>query len=414
MPVYTGIDRSSTQHEVAFLNSAGTLLAHLTIPHTAQGFLRLDALRQQLGVPPDDCFVALETAHHLLIDFLWAHLYTQVYVVPPSITRASRGRYRSSGARDDRSDAFLLADLLRTDRARFYPWHPDSLLTRQIRAQVSLYHHLTRQAVRLTNRLHAVLSRYYPAALHLFNELQAPIALRFFQRYPSPQQAASLSWPAFQTFAREQRYPHPDRLPACFARLQAPQPQASPDTVAIYAPETAQLATLLLDTVQAKTTTLRTLQKLLQLHPDAPIYTSLPGVGDFLAPALLAHLGDDRLRFPSPSGLQALAGTCPVTERSGKHYVVKFRRGCDHEFRYIVQQWARASVRVSPWAVAYYEEVRARGHPPNHAYRCLANRWLVILWKLWQTRQAYDEEYHLRQRALHSQQRRRSLLVVNV
>lgn len=406
MSVYIGIDWSSTQHEVAYLNSAGALLARQTIPHTAHGFLHLDAARQQLGVPPDECFVALETAHSLLIDFLWAHHYTQVYVIPPSITRASRSRYRSSGARDDRSDAFLLADLLQTDRTRFSPWHPDSLLTRQIRAQVSLYHHLTRQAVRLTNRLHAVLSRYYPAALHLFNELQAQIALRFLLRYPSPQKASSLSWSEFQAFAQEQRYPHPSRLPVCFARLQAPQPEASPDTVAIYAPETVQLATLLLDTVQAKVTTLRTLQELFQQHPDAPIYASLPGVGDFLAPALLAHLGDDRQRFPSPSGLQALAGTCPVTERSGKHHLVRFRRGCDHEFRHIVQQWARASTRVSVWAAAYYEEVRARGHSANHAYRCLANRWLVILWKLWQTRQVYDEEYHLRQRALHSQQRR--------
>jgi transposase len=55
----------------------------------------------------------------------------------------------------------------------------------------------------------------------------------------------------------------------------------------------------------------------------------------------LAKFGDDRQRFPTPSSVQALAGTCPVTERSGKRKVIKFRQACDREFRYIAQQWAR-------------------------------------------------------------------------
>jgi hypothetical protein len=42
------------------------------------------------------------------------------------------------------------------------------------------------------------------------------------------------------------------------------------------------------------------------------------GVGDFLAPTLLAKFGDDRERFPHPGSLPSLAGTCPVTEQSGK------------------------------------------------------------------------------------------------
>lgn len=59
-----------------------------------------------------------------------------------------------------------------------------------------------------------------------------------------------------------------------------------------------------------------------------------------LAPALLAKFGDDRARFPTPASVQALAGTCPVTDQSGKRKVIKFRRACDREFRWIVQQRA--------------------------------------------------------------------------
>lgn len=65
-------------------------------------------------------------------------------------------------------------------------------------------------------------------------------------------------------------------------------------------------------------------------NPDHEIYDSLPQAGALLAPALLAKLGDDRARYPNPAILQAVAGTCPVTKRSGKHAHVYFRTACDH------------------------------------------------------------------------------------
>jgi transposase len=128
----------------------------------------------------------------------------------------------------------------------------------------------------------------------------------------------------------------------------------------------------------------------------------LPGAGKLLAPALLTKFGDDRQRFPTPAAVQALAGTCPVTEQSGKRKVIKFRRACDHEFRQIVQQWARCSLAESVWANAYWQQVRPRVGSDNHAYRCLGNRWIAIAWKLWQTQQVYDQTYHLQQRAKHT------------
>lgn len=57
------------------------------------------------------------------------------------------------------------------------------------------------------------------------------------------------------------------------------------------------------------------------------------------------------------------------------------------------------SLGESVWANTYFEQVRPHCNSQSHAYRCLANRWLVIAWKLWQTRQPYDEAYHLERRA---------------
>jgi len=402
MPVYLGIDWSQDKHDAVMLNAAGSRLAQVTFPHSPEGFSRLEATRHVLGVRPQECLVGLETSHNLLVDFLWDREYSQVYVLPPKMVQRSRERYRLSGARSDPSDAFVIADVLRTDRGRLQPWFPDTLLTRQMRAKVSLIDHLTASTVRLSNRLRAVLLRYYPAAVYVFSELTTPLALSFIQTYPTPEAAAGLTFTEFQAFARQHRYPRPRALVKPFARLQAPHPEANPQTILVYQGEAPLLAELVLSMVSAKKEALRELRGLFQQHPDAAIFSSLPGAGDFLGPALLAKFGDDRKRFPSSASVQALAGTCPVTKSSGKWKRVSFRYACDREFRRIAIQWARCSLRQSVWANAYYDRVRPHCRSRSHAYRCLANRWLAIAWKLWQTGQVYIEEYHLRQRALRS------------
>jgi transposase len=187
--------------------------------------------------------------------------------------------------------------------------------------------------------------------------------------------------------------------------MQRSYPEASAETVAVYADETTYLAQQLLELVRRKRALKREMDKQFRQHPDAPIFASLPGAGELLAPSLLAKFGDDRERFPTASSVQALAGTCPVTDQSGKKRVVKFRHSCDKAFRQIAQQWARSSLRRSAWAPVYWEQVRARVSHDNDAYRRLANRWLAIAWKLWQTRQLYDEGYHLRQRLERSKPR---------
>jgi transposase len=401
MQVYIGIDWSESKHDVVAMNAAGAVLAQLTIPHSIEGFLQLTDLQEKLGMNSEDCLVGLETAHNLIIDFLWSRGFGQVFVVPPRVVKSSRTRFRHSAARTDLSDALVIADCLRTDRGRMQPWHPDSLLTQQIRAKVSLIHHLTRGVGRLYNRLRDVLLRYYPAALDVFGN-QSKVWLAFICAYGSPEKAQKLTFEDFRLFARQHRYPNPALLPAAFARLQAPQPVASATIVMVYEDEAHTLARLLLEMKMSKEKALKELKNLFDQHPDAPIFDSLPGAGDLLAPALLAKFGDDRDRFTSPASVQALAGTCPVTDASGKRRVIKFRRACDREFRRITQQWAKASLGKSVWANAYWLKVYSRRGYASHAYRCLANRWLAILWRIWQDGVIYDETYHLQQRAMHS------------
>jgi transposase len=384
------------------INECGEVLQQLVISHTPEGFLELDRARRKMEIEACECVVGLETAHNLLVDFLWDQGYEQVYVLPPNAVKSAQGRYRQSGAKSDASDARLIADMLRTDQGRYMAWVPDLALTRQMRAKVSLIIFLTHSIVRTENRLRAVLLRYYPAALEVFSSLDAQITLAFIQEYSLPQAAAQLTFEQFKVFLKQHRHKQPKKWPGCYARLQRPQPQADPAILAVYSSEARLLANLLGELAHAKTKALQELELLYQQHPDHEIYSSLPGIGPFLGPGLLSKFGDDRHHFPSPSVVQAIAGTCPVTVASGKKNVPLFRLACDHEFRYIAQQWAKQTIHLSPWAHAYYANTRPHCHSDNDAYRRLANRWLAIVWKLWMDRKPYNETKHLKQKALRS------------
>jgi transposase len=311
------------------MNETGAVIQEKVIGHTPAGFMTLDNDRKGLGVEAEQVVIGLETAHNLLIDYLIDWGYGQIYVLPPNLVKSSQGRYAQGEAKDDRRDAQLIADILRTDHGRLHAWQPDSLLTRQIQFESRHLLYLTRMIVRQTNHLRAILLRYYPAALKVFSQLDSPICLAFLSAYATPQKARQLSYEQFCEFLRRHHHTQRRVWPTCYAHLTSEYPVAAADTLLLYSERVQQLVSLLLPFVQAKTTTLRRLKSLFTQHSDAPIFDSLPGVGDFLAPALLAKLGDDRLRFPTPAVLQAIAGTCPVTARSGRSKIVKFRRGCD-------------------------------------------------------------------------------------
>jgi hypothetical protein len=242
--------------------------------------------------------------------------------------------------------------------------------------------------------------RYNPNATRVFSKLDAQIALQFIIAYPTPEHAEQLTYQAFLRFVKQHRYPNPKKLPACFARLQKPQPQADQATVLAFQDEAVRLSKLALQLVRERVTTEGEIRKLFADHPDASIFDSLPGAGDRLAPALLAKFGDNRQRFPTAQTLQSVAGTCPYTKQSGKRKYVLFRRVCDHEFRQITQQWAKASLDQSVWANTYFQLVQPRCKSTSHAYRCLANRWLAIAWRTWQDGVPYDETLHMRRHAL--------------
>lgn len=396
MKTLIGIDWSQKHHDVRIHNEQGACLARFQIGHTQAGFQELEKRIAQANPEPKHCLIAIETAENLLVDFLWSRGY-RLYVLAPSFVDGNRSRQRSSAARNDDSDAALLTEILRTDKHILIPWQPDGPAVRQMRYLLSFIDDLTASIVQYSNRLQALLRRYFPQAVDAFAKVRVPLCLHFLQAYPTPERAAALTFKEFQAFCRQHGDRRRDYQTQRFARLQRAAPEVDQDLLPAFESQTPWLAQQLLNLLQQKQTAINRVQELFAAHPDHPIFASLPGAGELLAPKLLVLFGDRRERLPTPMLIQALAGTCPVTISSGQSHSVRFRRACNRPYRNTTQQFAKASVSHSPWAAAYFDNARGRGHSKSHAYRCLANRWLKIIWTIWQRRQPYDETYHLQQ-----------------
>ena len=395
MKSFVGIDWSKEKHNVHLENERGEVLVRFEIAHSAAGFQELHQRLEGITSRPEETLIAIETAHNLLVDALWSKGY-QLYVLPPSQVKGYRTRQRSGAARNDDSDAALLAKVIRTDHRALRLWQPESASIRQLRSKLKLVDTLTEAITRQGNRLRAMLLRYYPQAEELFSQLIQPITLHFLAAYPTPAAARALTYKQFTAFCRSHDYTQTKHLPQCYRHLHQPFPEAAPVIVDAYQEEAAWMATQLLSLVQKKKALLQAVQTLFQRHPDHAIFDSVPGAGALLAPKLLVIFGDCRQRWPSPDDLRALAGTCPVTVESGSSRSVRFRQACNHQWRHTLQQLARCSISVSPWAATYYGNARGRGLRRSHAYRALANRWLGIIWTLWTKEVLYDEDTHLR------------------
>lgn len=392
--VFCGIDWAEDHHDVCLVDETGTVLWRRRITHDPAGITELHRAIERHEPDPGKVLVAVETGRGLLVAALVAAGYT-VYPINPKAAERYRDRRKPAGGKNDRLDAAVLADALRTDRPSLRPLLPDSELGREIATLARDHAALVRDHTRLRNKLRSALLEYFPAALQAF-ELDAASSLRFLARYPTPEAAAKVSVSQLTRFlvAQGANRNATAKAEAAVAALRAPALRAAPEVARAKARLVGALCTQLLALRPTLAEYERELGRLLKAHPEGEILLSLPGLGVTLASRVLAGTGDNPQRFSSAAGLCAYAGTAPIVIQSGKRQVVKARAACPKYFRDATQQWADQARRWSPWAAEFYRAHRSRGHEHNESLRALANRLLELLFGLRRLGRTYDESVH--------------------
>ena len=391
-----GVDWARDDHVVAIVDDSGQTIERFTVAHTDAGIREL--VRQLARAATNE--VAIERPDGPVVDALLGAGLT-VVVISPNQLKNLRSRYGSAGNKDDRFDAFVLADTLRTDRPRLRPLVPDSPATVTLRATCRARKDLVVHRVALANQLRAHLQRTFPGAVGLFAEIDSTISLRFLARFDCQDRADWLSSKRLAAWLASVGYCGRVDPAALHARLTAAPRGATGADGAAQAHVTRALLIALSTLVDQIKLLSEQVAEQLSLHADAHVFTSLPRSGTVRAARLLAEIGDCRSRFPTPESLACLAGVAPSTRQSGKQRSVGFRWAADKQLRDAVCDFAADSRRVNPWAANLYRQAIARGHDHPHAVRILARAWLYVIWHCWQASASYDPSQHRALQALH-------------
>jgi len=387
--VTCGIDWARDDHAVSVVNARGREICRCSVEHSAAGLHELLAVLARNGARE----AAIERPDGPVVDALLEAGIT-VVVISPNQIKNLRGRYGSAGNKDDRFDAYVLADTLRTDRARLAPLTPDSPATVTLRRACRARKDLVSHRVAVANQLRAHLRNAFPGAASLFADIDSAISLRFLARFSTQDRADWLSPRRLAAWLASAGYSGRTDPAVLHARLAAAPRGATGDDGAVQAHVTAALLAVLATLVEQIKALSEQIGEQLALHADAHIFTSLPRSGTVRAARLLAEIGDCRARFPTPEALACLAGAAPSTRQSGKIRAVSFRWSCDKQLRDAVTDFAGDSRRASPWAADLYQRARARGHDHPHAVRILARAWLFVIWHCWQDGVAYNPVRH--------------------
>jgi transposase len=393
MPFHGGLDWGSAAHAVCVVDAAGQVVARIAARHDAAGLADMLARLRKIA-PAAKLPIAIERPSGLVVDAL-VEAGHPVIPVHPNVVKACRPRYRASGGKSDPGDAYMLADILRTDGHRFRPLMPLSDEIKALRALVRGRDDLVAQRVVLANQLRTLLEGFWPGAAAIFAAIDSPIALAFIARYPTPDSASRLGEKRLASFMAQHAYCGRRSPTELLARLRAAPAGLASDVEADAKGELARVLVAVLERLVPEIAKLASrIEHAVAELPDGRIVMSFPRAGRICAAQILAELGDVRERFPTEHQLAAEAGVCPVTHASGKSRSVAFRWACNKNLRSALTCFADNSRHASNWAAGVYAKARGRGCKHAHAVRILARAWVRVLWRAWQDAKPYALATH--------------------
>jgi transposase len=408
---YVGIDWATQSHQVCTISPDRRIVDQRVVEHSGlaiAGFV--EWLADLTGGDPGSAAIAIETPRGAIIEGLIERGF-HVYAINPKQLDRFRDRHTVAGAKDDRRDAFVLADSVRTDRPCFRLVRADDPITVELREVARIDDDLREDANRLTNRLREQLHRYFPQMLQVCPSAGEPWLWALVERVSRPEQVKGLRATEVQKILRAHRI---RRITAdeILAALKAPPLRVAAGTVEAATAHIALLLPRLRLVHQQRAECARRIEALLAElpyedalgqkveHRDVDILRSLPGAGRVISATVFAEASLP-LKERDYHAFRALAGVAPVTKQTGKQgqpgsrrkVTVQMRHACSGRLRNAMYHWARVSSQNDDASRAHYAAMRKRGHTHGRALRGTADRLLRILFAMLRSRTLYQPDF---------------------
>lgn len=406
-----GLDWADQKHDLWLRPADGAKAEHLQLEQTPEALHAWVAkLRQRFGNRP--LALAVETSRGPVLSALMAYDFFVLFPVNPKSLKSFRDTFAVSGAKNDRTDAQLLEELVRLHRDKLRALTPDTELTRTLGGLVENRRHLVDERTRLVNQIHATLKTYYPLAETLLHgQMNTPMAADFLVRWPDLDALQKAPPAQLRSFFYRHNSRRAQKTEERLAAIS--QAQALTTDPAILGPARhliLALAGMLRPLHQSVARLEAAIQHAMDQHPDAPLFRSFPGAGPALAPRLLVAFGTNRERFERAADVAEFYGVAPVVVQSGNTQTVHIRHRCPKFGRQTFHENAGCALKQEPWAKCYYEQQKERNKDKHHqACRALAYKLVRIYFACWKQRQPYEGQRYLQALATHASPLHRKL-----
>lgn len=385
---FVGVDWATTEHQVCLLDAQGQILGEHAFAHSGAGLAEFCGWLLKLGKDEKRIAVAIEVPHGAVVETLLERGFA-VHAINPKQLDRFRDRFTVAGAKDDRRDAYVLADSLRTDGHCFRRLQVESEPIIELREWSRMAEDLQQERNRLTNRMREHLRRYFPAFLDLAEDPGEEAAMQIWELAPTPAAAANTTKSHVAAILKKTRIRRFDAEHVLTVLSQEPVKVAGGTTAAAVAHITLLIARVRLVNQQIRTCRTELQQRIDRMAEDVPpgqereqrdvaIIHSMPGIGLIVLATLLAEAAS-LLRARDYQALRSLAGVAPITRRSGKKLVVVMRQACHDRLRNAIYHWARVAMQHDPIAKDRYKALRARGKSHGQALRSVGDRLLGVL-----------------------------------
>ena len=326
---FAGIDWGSETHHVFVVDGDGKTLGERAFRHSGAGLAEMtDWLLDTTNAQPQAIGVAIEVPHGPVVETMMERGFT-LYAVNPKQLDRFRDRWSPAGAKDDRRDAWTLADALRTDDRAFRRLDPVAPQVVELREWLRIASDLTRDQTRLVNRARQQLWRFYPQFLRVESNLARSWVHELWSLVPTPEKARRVRTRTVANLLKRHRV---RRMSAedVLDRLREPSVSVAPGTTEAAAAHLEVVFSQPTVTGQQLAKAYREMDRLTAVLPgsavseeepgtptqrDVDILNSLPGIGRIGLATLLAE-AHDALRRRDYQALRCLCGVAPVTRCS--------------------------------------------------------------------------------------------------
>jgi len=341
--------------------------------------------------------VAVEQSRGALIHALFSYDFLVIYPLHPKTAAKFREAFKSSGCKDDPLDTEQILEILTKHRDLLRPLNPDTPETRLLSRLVEDRRKLVNLRSSHMEALSASLKEYFPQALELVsNNLKSRLAHDLILKWPSFQALQKAKPSQIKTFYYGHNVRSPELIQKVLQIAKSPHALTADAAIVESGSRLSQAYARSIQTLNAEINKYdQRIEQVFQAHPEAKLYTDLPGAGPVMAPRLCAFFGTDRSRYETARNVNSFTGVAPVTKKSGKSRVVYFRVACPKFDRQTFHEFARLSLPECQWARNYVEYYTKKGKKFHTIIRALAYKWVRILFKCWQTRAPYNETAYM-------------------